>query len=266
MNLILAMAIAVGVSAFSFTVFRDLSLGVLFNLDAFIIVVGGTMVALFIGFPFKRIKETLDVVISTFKPQTERDSAVRNIVELAGQYGKVSIRSIEEKINNIDDDFLRRGTNLLINRNSNDTIRHILEREIILKVINYNFSQNLLKTAARLTPSFGLAGTVISLIRMFNNFQSIEDIAPLMAVALMSTLYGVIISNLFILPLSAKVKEQAIMSESVMNLTVEGIIAINNMVHPLKIEELLGGYEKDDHGTAAEVKPAFAFAKGGGAY
>ena len=81
---------------------------------------------------------------------------------------------------------------------------------------------------------------------MFRHLDSIESIAPMMAVALMSTFYGVIIANLFMMPLNAKVRERAILSEASMNLTIEGIMLIKKMEHPLKIEEKLGGYQVID--------------------
>ena len=123
----------------------------------------------------------------------------------------------ENRMSTVDDHFLKIGVNLLINNHSDTEIRNTMEREVMLRVISSNFSLNVLKTIARLTPSFGLAGTVISLIKMFNHLDSIDSIAPMMAVALMSTFYGVIIANLFMMPLNAKLKERAILSEASMN-------------------------------------------------
>ncbi len=262
MQIILGLAIAAGFLTFIMTIFRDISLGMVFNLDAFLIVVGGTAIAMFVGFPLKRVKQTLADVLDTFKQPLESDSVIRDIVSIARIYGRVDIRSIEARVRELRYDFLKRGLHLLINRHDDEMIRNILEREMMIRMIDYNFSQNLLKTVARLTPSLGLAGTVISLIRMFNNFKSIEDIAPLMAVALMSTLYGVIISNIVVLPLSAKLKERAIMSEALMNITIEGVIAINNYEHPLKIEERLGGYQWMEDLNTSDAASGLAVARG----
>ncbi len=263
MHVVFGLAVVVGFLTFILTVFRDIDLGMIFNLDAFLIVIGGTGIAILVGFPIKRVKQTIEDVLDTFKTRVESESVIRDIVSIARVYGRVDIRSIEARVRELNYDFLKRGLHLLLNRHDDEMIRSILEREMMIRMINYNFSQNLLKTIARLTPSLGLAGTVISLIGMFNNFKSIEDIAPLMAVALMSTLYGVIISNILVLPLSAKLKERAIMSEALMNITIEGVIAINNMEHPLKIEERLGGYQWMDDFDASEVSRELAVARGG---
>lgn len=262
MNIVLGLTVAVGFFAFILTVFRDISLGMIFNLDAFLIVVGGTSLAVLVGFPVKRVKDTLNDISDAFKDTLNRDQVIGSIVNMARVFRKVDIRNTENSIEALEDPFLKRGLNLLLNRHDDETVKNVLEREMMIRMINYNFSQNLLKTVARLTPSFGLAGTVISLIRMFNNFQSIEAIAPLMGLALMSTLYGVIISNLIILPLGAKLKERAIMSETLMNITIEGIFAIKNMEHPLKIEERLSGYQWNDDINAGPAVSALALARG----
>jgi len=241
MNIILGAVIAVSLVSFALTVFKDIGISMIFNLDAFLIVTGGTTLALFVGFPFKRIRNTVNDVINAYSRQSDRDSVINNILDISRTYMRITIRNLEDKIKSIDDDFLRLGAKLLINNYGGHDIKNILEREMTIRIVNRNFSQNMLRTIARLTPSFGLAGTVISLIKMFKHMESVDAIAPMMAVALMSTFYGVIISNLIMLPLCAKLKERAIESELIMNITIEGILAIHNMEHPLKIEERIRG-------------------------
>ena len=249
MNIVLGFALIAGIMSFALTVFRDIGTSMIFNSDAFMIVIGGTTIAMFIGFPVQRLCLAFNAIMATFTEQRSREDLIRDILEIARMYRRTDVRSIENRMNTVDDPFLRMGVNLLINNHSNEEIRSTMGREMMLKVINSNFSQNVIKTIARLTPSFGLAGTVISLIKMFNHLDSIDSIAPMMAVALMSTFYGVIIANMFMMPLNAKVKERAILSEASMNLTIEGIMMIKKMEHPLKIEERLGGYQVIDEST-----------------
>ncbi len=262
MNIFLGIAFVVTLSSFVLTVFRDVGLHMIFNPDALLIVVGGSIIAVFIGFPFKTIRDTAHDVISAFKTDRDRDAAVKDILEAAKIYRKADIRSLENRMKGMHDDFLRLGINLLINHRSSEEIRAIMEREMTIRVMHYNFSQNMLKTIARLTPSFGLAGTVISLIKMFKNFQSVDMMAPLMAVALMSTFYGVVISNLFMLPLCAKIKDKSIVSETLMNIIIEGIEAINNGEHPHKIEEKIRGHQSIEELCFSGAANPLATAKG----
>lgn len=246
MNIILGAVITISLVSFALTVFRDIGISMIFNLDAFLIVTGGTTLALFVGFPFERVRNTIYDIINAYSGRRDRDSVVKDILDISRMYLKTNIRNLENKIKSIDDDFLRLGAKLLINNYPGHDIKNILEREMTIRLVNRNFSQNLLKTIARLTPSFGLAGTVISLIKMFKHMESVDAIAPMMAVALMSTFYGVIISNLIMLPLSAKLKEQSIESELTMNITIEGLLSISNMEHTLKIEERIRGCREEE--------------------
>jgi chemotaxis protein MotA len=261
MNAILVITFVIALMLFVFTVFQGIGLSMVFNLDALMIVGGGTIVAVFIGFPFKRIKSTMYDIINAFQPQRNRNEIAKDIVEVARIYRRTDIQGLENRIKTLKDDFLKLGVNLLINHQSNENIRKIMEREMVIRIMNDNFSQNVLKTVARLTPSFGIAGTVISLIKMFKDMQSIDAIAPLMAVAMMSTFYGVIISNLFMLPLCAKLKERAILSETFMHITIEGIEAINNMEHPLRVEERIIGYSNTDDMCPSGISSTLALKK-----
>ncbi len=227
-------------------IFKDVGIGVLFNLDAFLIVIGGTVTAVLIGFSLKRITATIHDVIATFRSVGTREDIAREMVRIARMQRKSDVRKLEAGISDTKDAFLKLGLNLLVNRYENEEIRNIMEREMAIRIVNLNLSQNVLMTMARLTPSFGLAGTVIGLIKIFRHFQSVETVIPIMAIALMSTFYGVFLSNLILLPLSAKIKERAILCEELMQMTVEGIIEINKGEYPLKIEEKLLGCSDAD--------------------
>jgi len=242
MNFILIAIFFVALSLFSFTAFKSIGFGMLLNPDALMIVGGGTIVALFLGFPLKRLRKTVLDVIETFHVKRSNQETAREILEITRIFRKANIRGLEKKIKYSDDDFLKMGINLLINRKTSEEIRNIMEKSLSMRMMDFHFSESVLRTVARLTPSFGLAGTVISLIKMFQNMESLDTIAPHMAVAMMSTFYGVIAANLFMVPLCAKLEEHANQSETRMHSIIDGIESINNNDHPLNIEDKINGY------------------------
>jgi len=258
MNALFAILFIIALSLFSSTVFRDIGMGMVFNPDALVIVLGGTTVAVFLGFPFKRLKRTFHSVLDAFRQKGERQEMAEEILEIARVYRKADIRGMEKRMKGMEDDFLKLGVRLLINNQTNEEIRAVMERAMALRMMDHHFSQNVLRTISRLAPSFGLAGTVLSLIKMFNHMESIEAIAPHMAVAMMSTFYGVILANLCVLPLCAKLEEQATQSEAIMHWIIEGIEAINNREHPIQIEEKINGYDMIEGGSLATFGPLSA--------
>jgi chemotaxis protein MotA len=241
MNPLITLIVSAGVFFFILPIIRNTGVEMFLNLDALMIIGSGTIIGLFVGFPSKRIKAVLIHLKEAFTDREDKESLLGNILTMAGIYKRGNIRQLEHRLEEVKDDFFKLGMTLLINQHPLEEIKNILEREMAIRIVNYNLSQNILKTLARLTPALGLAGTIISLIKMFDHFQSVETMTPMMAVALMATFYGVIIANLIMLPLSSKLKERAILSESLMTLTIEGLVAISEGVHPLKIEEKLGG-------------------------
>jgi chemotaxis protein MotA len=246
MNIILTCIFVGALAMFGTTVFRSIGLSTLFNPDALMIVVGGTIIATFIGFPISRLKKTFVDVLDAFRPLTDRQELAKEMLELARSSRRADIHGLEKKIRSIKDTFLRLGMNLLITNRPSYEIRSAMEQEMAMRVMDSQLSQNVLKAVARLTPSFGLAGTVICLIKIFNASQSIDDIAPLMAVAMMSTFYGVVISNLFMLPLCAKLEERSVQAEAQMHGILEGIVGMNELQNPLHVEERVSGnYEGD---------------------
>ncbi|MFI5305160.1 MAG: motility protein A [Nitrospiria bacterium] len=254
MNIALTIVFLFALSLFSSTIFQNIGFGMMINSDALMIVGGGTVVAVFLGFPFKRLKRTVYDILDTFWSRASNEETAKDIIEITKTYKKADIRKLEKKIRRIEDGFLKMGANLLINNKTSDEIRAILERRMAVRMMDYNFSLNVLKTIARLTPSFGLAGTVISLIKMFQNMVSIESIAPHMAVAMMSTFYGVIISNLFMLPLCAKLEEHALQAEARMHGIIEGIEGINNNDPVINIEDRINGYSMTWEMNPPEIK------------
>ena len=241
MNPLITIILSLGIFFFILPIIRNTGAEMFFNLDALLIIGSGTLIGLFVGFPSQRIKAAFFHVKDSFGDRENRNSLLKEILSMARLYKRGNIRELERQLAEIKDDFFRLGMHLLINQHPLEEIKDVLEREMALRIVNHNLSQNILKTLARLTPALGLAGTIISLIKMFDHFQSIETMTPMMAVALMSTFYGVIIANLIMLPLSSKLKEKAILSESLMAMTIEGLVAISEREHPLKIEEKLAG-------------------------
>lgn len=254
MNFLFSIIVIAGSILFLFLTFKDIGINMLLNTNALVIIFGGTLISLFIAFPANRLKDAITDIIESFKYKRDRNEIIKDIVDIARIYRSANMKKLEEKAKYINDSFLRLGINLLLNHPKSSEIRDILEREASLRIAKYNLSQNIIRTVARLAPSLGLAGTVISLVSMFKNFHSVDSIAPMMSVALMSTFYGVIISNVFALPLSAKVREKAIVSEILMSITIDGIIAVYNMEHPLKIEDKLSGHAESVKVYNSELK------------
>ena len=119
--------------------------------------------------------------------------------------------------------------------------RHIAGQELFLYMGSY-------------APAFGMLGTVLGLIVMMNNFAAgggeeanasydvAEKFAELlsgMGLALITTFYGVFMSNMIFLPIGGKLKRRSENEMMLKNIVVEGIISIHAREHPILIKEKL---------------------------
>lgn len=233
--------VALGIFCFLLPVVRHTGAGTYLNVDALLIIFGGSVIGLLVGFPLRRIRMTLIHVKEAFQEETGKEGLVKDILAMARLYKRGEIREMERQAGSIQNRHLRLGIQLLIDHRPLAEIGRILEREAAERNAEVLLSQNLLRTLARLTPALGLAGTIVSLIKMFDQFQSIETVTPMMALALLSTFYGVVLSNLVMLPLSSKLKDKLVQGEMLWELTLEGLASISRGEHPLRIEERLLG-------------------------
>jgi len=102
--------------------------------------------------------------------------------------------------------------------------------------------QKLFKFIAASAPSMGMIGTLIGLVQMLTALNNPKAIGPSMAVAILTTLYGAMIANIFALPLADKLKVRS--KEEVLNMTVclEGVVGIVQGEHPASIDEKLKAF------------------------
>ena len=133
MNVLLALVGLVALLLFSSTVFRDIGLGMLLNPDALMIVLGGTVVAVFLGFPLRRLRTAVADIADTFRAKSDRQRTSQDILDVARIHRRADIQGLERKMATIHNDFLKLGVNLLINHQPSEQIRANMERAMALR-------------------------------------------------------------------------------------------------------------------------------------
>ena len=160
---------------------------------------------------------------------------IRDRVDKAEKSRKTGIMSLEADLGNIDDKFLRSGLELAINERDPARLRNYLELEMSNIDRRHNLGQEIFLYMGAYAPAFGLLGTVLGLIIMMSNFggtgdtgigavdfdvaKRFEDLLGGMGIALITTFYGVLFSNLLFLPMAGKLKrksEEELMMKDIM--------------------------------------------------
>ncbi len=178
-----------------------------------------------------------------FKKMTTNEAEViDNIVKLSNVARKEGLLALEEMANNIDDPFLKKGIMLIVDGTDPELVRNIMETELSSVDKRHADKIGFWASWGGMGPAWGMIGTLIGLVNMLYNMEDMSKIGPNMAVALLTTLYGSLLSNWICIPISFKLKmfnETEIMVKEVM---VEGLLSIQAGENPRVIEEKLKSF------------------------
>jgi chemotaxis protein MotA len=220
------------------------TLGVLSNINALIIVIGGTCCATLLAYPASKIYQSFKYVVASFRSDHEPQWTIKTLVGLARASRKDGLHSLDRKEDALPEGLIRTGVGLIAYQFNRKNIEQVLRKEALHTYSQYETAHKILYSMARVAPAMGLAGTVMNLIRMFSQIDNPQNLIGFMAVALLSTLYGVVLANLGFLPLCNKLKEFMDQDLLRMEIIEEGILDIYDQEHPrameYKLERLAG--------------------------
>ena len=96
-------------------------------------------------------------------------------------------------------------------------------------------------------PAFGMIGTLVGMVQMFANMTDPSKLGPFMATALLATLYGAVVANLFCLPIADKLHVKLLDEETNRTLIIDGILMIRDSKSPALVREMLLAYLPEKH-------------------
>lgn len=212
------------------------TLGIASNLSALMIVLGGTLAATLIAYPWRRLLWTVNLLKKAFLSVNEMDWTKKTIVTLARTYQKNGIRALEQMGEKLPNGHLKTAVELMAYKYTKDEIEYILQKDAHNLYNQYEASHKIIYSMARLAPALGLTGTIVSLIRTFGHINDTTGLVGYMGIALLSTFYGVVLANLIFIPLSNKLKDFMDQEAIRIDLIQEGILDIYDRENPTAME------------------------------
>ena len=219
------------------------SLGSILQPTAFLIVIGGTLGAAMLQYPlpvFLRCLRMLPWVLRP--PQIDPQGVIRDILRYSDVARRNGLLALEAAIDGIDDPFLRRGLQLLVDGADPAKIRATMEQEILAVEHHDSQAARVLESAGGYAPTVGILGAVLGLIHVMENLADPSKLGAGIAVAFVATIYGVGSANLFFLPVANKMKNIVHERAKLQELVVDGLVAIAEGENPRMIEGRLQGY------------------------
>jgi chemotaxis protein MotA len=216
---------------------------IVLNLKSGILVLGGTLLIGFLAFPMRSYKDLAMTIYAVFQHQeTDYHELVKHIERLSSinrRYGHVIL---EKELNHIENLFLRKGIELVVDQYDPYEIHNIMEKEYELYFSRKESLVNILNTLQKLAPAIGFVGTIIGLIDVLNNMGDPMVMGRGMAIAMQTTLYGLLFGNFLFLPLSKKLSAFVKEETKLLYIILEGLLGIAKNRNPKAVAYRLQSY------------------------
>jgi chemotaxis protein MotA len=227
-------------------------IGSLLQSAALLIVLGGTAGAVMVQSParvfMRGVKMAKWVVLPPdFTPQ----HTIAEILRWSLSARKEGLLSLEQQAGMTKDPFARKGLQLLVDGVSPDKLRDAMDVEIGTFEEYHLQAARVWEAAGGYSPTIGILGAVLGLIRVMENLSDPSRLGSGIAVAFVSTIYGVGLANLVLLPVANKLKGLISRQVLLREIMVDGLVSIANGENPRMIEYRLLGYVAEQAPNAA---------------
>ena len=241
-----------GITCVLIAIWMGGGVGMFIHLPSFMITVGGTFAATLINFPISEIIRVMRVLKNAFtrKPFNPM-RLIKLLVALSDKAKTQGFLSLEEELSRleksdiarwIDMRFLNRGFQLIFEGVEPEKIREVLGAEVEFLVDRHERGQRIFTAMGTYSPAFGMVGTLIGLIQMLRRLDDPTAIGAPMATALITTFYGILMSNLVFLPVAGKLKARTEEEVLLKEIIIEGIILIQSGENPRIVSEKLKSF------------------------
>jgi chemotaxis protein MotA len=210
------------------------------DIGSILIVVGGSIAAVFTAYPLVEVLSTIKVIKKVFfAGGSDPKSIINTLVDLGEKARREGILALERELKSIDDEFLRKAIQFAVDGNEIETIEAVMNSEIDAIEERHKVGKSILENMATFAPGFGMLGTLIGLIQMLQNLSDPSNIGAGMAVALITTFYGSLLANGLWTPMAVKLERRSKEELILKQLVLAGIVSIQSGDNPRVLRDKL---------------------------
>lgn len=219
------------------------SIDALINLPASLIVVGGTFAAIMLQTTFKLLKHSARMFSWVFMPPyVSLEDGIDKVVKWSMRARKEGLLGLEVLAGKEEEPFAKKGLQLLVDGAEPDTIRSVMEVDLIAKENRDIDGAKVYESMGGYSPTIGIIGAVMGLIHVMSNLADPSTLGTGIATAFVATIYGVAFANLFLFPVANKLKAVIKLESLYRELMIEGLVSISEGENPRSIELKLKGF------------------------
>lgn len=214
-----------------------------YDLPSLIIVIGGSFGSAAIGSGFGMLFKFPILYLQAILPYpTRQELVVVDMKRMADKARSGGLPALTSEIPTAPNEFVRRGIKLLVAGTDSEIVRTIMEAELSSAESRHSLNHAFLDNLAGYFPTFGMLGTVLGIVQAMGNLDDMTALGTALALALLTTLYGVFFANVFILPINAKLKSKDATESLVKGMYIDGMLAIQAGSTADTIDKIMKSY------------------------
>lgn len=234
MNVSTLVGLAASLIVFVLAILESSSNAMVFaDTHAILIVMGGTLAASLVCFSLPQVFGLFKVFVRRMLGKNKHDySKIIDEVALLSKGYREGRQALAQTITKISDPFLADAAGILSWLESDvtpDELRTLLETRAATHFERYMSEADIFRTIAKFPPAFGLMGTtlgMISLLQSLGDANAKNKIGPAMSIALVATLYGIVLANFVFTPIAENLTKQTQDDLVARKIVVEGVMSI----------------------------------------
>lgn len=233
------------------------------NLPSLAIVLVGTLAATFISYPLREVVRVFGLIGTVMRNErlyTKTD--MEDLINISRIWMSGDIRAVEAGLEKISNPFLKTGVQLVIDMTPEEEIMELLQWRIARLRAKEHAEAQLFRVMANFAPAFGMLGTLIGLVNLMFLLGDgdMTAIGQQMALALITTFYGVLLANLLFKPVAVKLERRTEQRVVLMNMILQGISMMSQKRGPAIMRETLNSLmmqyddEINDQGLRRQIE------------
>lgn len=211
------------------------------DFPSIIIVILGTIAVTCISYTGDEMRNVVRILGSTLMRQIRKPAVLArqlmDISTLCRKRGTLALASLDAELRR--DVLIHRAMQLVIDGYTGDDITRILGQEIDALVERHRRSASILRRASEIAPAIGFIGTLVGLVQMLSTLDNMAAIGPALSLVLLTTLYGVILGLVLLLPLAGKLERNSKDEAMIRSLIMNAAASIARQENPRRLEIML---------------------------
>ncbi|WP_018962667.1 motility protein A [Coprothermobacter platensis] len=210
------------------------------DFNSVLVTIGGSFGSTLVAVGFERMKNLPKYLMAVFKTKKfDKANTIKLLVDLSNKARREGLLALEDSIEGLDDPFVKRGLQLVVDGVEPESVQNILNLDIDAMQNRHADGKMIFDVWAGFAPSFGMLGTIMGLVQMLKRLDDPSTIGPAMALALITTFYGAVMAYGVFQPMGNTLQRKSDMETDYRQMIVEGILGIQSGENPRLLEERL---------------------------